>query len=86
MHGTRLVGLAAVAGLPAVPGVYVGSFASTPWAATLVLGFAAGAVAQVLWTIGSGMLQRRTLVTGPGATGLLAGFVVMLATGLLVTT
>lgn len=85
VSGARLAWLAVLAGLPALPGVYAGSFASAPWLATLVLGLAAGAVGQVLWAIGGGMVRRRTLVTGPGVAGLLAGFVVMLATGLLVT-
>ncbi len=80
----RLVGLVALAGLPAVPGVLAGSLVATGWIATLVLGLAAGAVGQVLWTIGGGMKRGGTLTSRAGATGVVAGFVVMLLTGLLV--
>ena len=78
------MGLVALAGLPAVPGVLAGSLVATGWIATLVLGLAAGAVGQVLWTIGGGMKRGGTLTSRAGATGVVAGFAVMLLTGLLV--
>lgn len=77
----RLVVLAAVAGLPAIPGVWLGGFAFDPTMAAIAFGVAAGAILQVLWMIG------RPMVRGTDdrivAAGLGAGFLAMYLTGLL---
>ncbi len=77
----RLVVLAAVAGLPAIPGVWLGGFAFDPTIAAIAFGIAAGAILQVLWMIG------RPMVRGTGdrivAAGIGAGFLAMYLTGLL---
>ncbi len=75
----------AVAGGPTVLGTWAGGFAFEPAWATLAFGVAAGAIAQVVWTIARGMSNGRGLVTVPGAAGLVAGLVVMYATALLVS-
>lgn len=77
----RLVVLAAVAGLPAIPGVWLGGFAFDPTMAAIAFGIAAGAILQVLWMIGRPMLRDSgdRIV----AAGVSAGFLAMYLTGLL---
>jgi len=79
----RLVVLAAVAGGPAIPGVWLGGFAFDPTIAAIAFGIATGAILQVLWMIG------RPMVRGTGdrvvAAGVGAGFLAMYLTGLLLT-
>lgn len=79
----HFLALAAVAGLPTVLGTWAGGFAYQPALAALAFGLAAGAVSQVLARIGSRMLRERQLASAAGATGVLAGFLFMYATGLL---
>jgi zinc transporter ZupT len=81
-----LILLGLLAGAPTVLGAYVGGFAYSPMIAVLFLAVGAGAIAQVvaeLWK-----LLRRQLpggLTQPAvALGLLAGLVIMYATGTLV--
>jgi hypothetical protein len=81
--------LIALAGLPAVIGIWVGSFAfSAHWAA-LALGIGAGAILQVIIEVGA-YLMRRSREEGrssmPGATlaGISVGVAVMYATALLI--
>jgi len=79
----RLMVLAAVAGGPAIPGVWLGGFAFDPTIAAIAFGIATGAILQVLWMIG------RPMVRGTGdrvvAAGVGAGFLAMYLTGLLLT-
>lgn len=81
----HFVAFGALAGGPTVLGTWAGGFAFEPAWATLAFGVAAGAIAQVVWTIARGMSQGKGLVTAPGAVGLMAGLVVMYATALIVT-
>lgn len=81
------VGLAALAGLPAVFGVWAGSQAASPLFVTLCFGIGAGAILQVIIEIGSLMIRRSgaaafTSLSGGG--GVLAGLVIMYGTALLV--
>lgn len=85
---TLLAGLACLAGLPAVPGMWFGAFAfSSHWAA-LALALGAGAILQVMIEVG--LLLRRELAgdstRGYPVTfaGLAAGVALMYATALLV--
>lgn len=79
----RLLVLAVVAGLPAIPGVWLGGFAFDPTIAAIAFGVAAGAILQVLWMIGRPMLRGtgdRIIAAGVGA-----GFLAMYLTGLVLT-
>jgi zinc transporter, ZIP family len=79
----HFVGLGAVAGVPTIAGAWAGGFAFTPAWGALAFGVAAGAIAQVVWQIARGMDGGRRAVTGIGAAGFLAGFVIMYLTGLI---
>lgn len=76
--------LAMIAGLPAVVGAWGGGFLFSPGLAALAFGLAAGAIAQVVWQVGGGLSRRGVLASGPAVLGLLAGFLFMYGTGLLV--
>ena len=78
----HFVGLGAVAGIPTIAGAWLGGFAYAPAWASIAFGVAAGAIAQVLWTIGRHMPGDRTLSSGPGVFGFAAGLAVMYLTGL----
>jgi zinc transporter ZupT len=78
----HLVALGAVAGIPTVFGAWAGGFAFSPVFAALAFGVAAGAIAQVVWTIGRHMPNGTGLSTGVGALGFFVGLIVMYATGL----
>ena len=84
-----MVGLAALAGLPAVLGAWAGAFAYAPQWSALFLGIGAGAILQVTVEIG-GYLLRLDEAGGPrawsnGLAGFAAGLAVMYATNLLVS-
>jgi zinc transporter, ZIP family len=83
-----LARLGLIGGLPTIAGAWVGGLVYSPTLAVLFLGLGAGAIAQVVQQIGrqigaSGSLAER-LASGPILSGLIAGFVIMLATGMLV--
>lgn len=75
--------LGAVAGLPTVAGAWLGGFAFAPAWAALAFGVAAGAIAQVIWAVARTLPREHRLGSPMGAAGLVAGLVVMYATGLL---
>ncbi|MDT0635962.1 hypothetical protein RM532_13485 [Salinisphaera sp. W335] len=83
-------GLAALAGLPAVAGCWIGAYAFSPQFAALCLALGAGAILQVLIDVGL-YLHGRTAsaqgLTGQPllAGGLLTGMALMFATALLVS-
>ncbi len=79
----HFAGLGALAGVPTIAGAWAGGFAFTPAWGAVAFGVAAGAIAQVVWQIAKGMDGGRRAVTGIGALGFLAGFVIMYLTGLL---
>src|SRR3546814_11704975 len=54
----QFAALAALAGLPAVAGVWLGSFAFSPHWAALALGAGAGAIAQVIVEVGAFLRSR----------------------------
>lgn len=76
--------LGAVAGAPTILGAWAGGFAFAPSWAALAFGVAAGAIAQVIWAVGATMPSTHRLSSPIGAAGLIAGVIVMYATGLLV--
>ncbi len=80
----HFAGLGAVAGAPTILGAWIGGFLFAPAWAALMFGLAAGAVAQVVWAIGSSMRGEMSLSRGLPTLGFLTGLVVMYGTGLLV--
>jgi zinc transporter ZupT len=80
-HRPRLatfIGLAALAGLPAVPGVWLGSQAVGPFWVALCLGLGAGAILQVIVEV-TALIARRYGPRGLLAPASLGGFGVGLA-------
>jgi zinc transporter, ZIP family len=82
-------GLALLAGLPAVLGVWLGLRAITPHWAALALAIGAGAILQVVIEVGRLLLRQSRAdgarwLNGPALGGLTAGIAVMFATALLV--
>ncbi len=86
----HFVALAALAGLPAVLGVWIGGFIYNNLAAALFLALGVGAIAQVVYEVGRLIVRQSreddTPVLSPATFGgLAAGIVIMYATALLVT-
>jgi zinc transporter, ZIP family len=84
------IGLAALAGLPAVAGIWLGSYAFSPHWAALALAVGAGAILQVIIEVG-GLLVRQarrqgaSWVSASAVAGVMLGVVVMYGTALLVS-
>jgi zinc transporter ZupT len=82
----RLAALGLLAGAPAVLGAWIGASAYDPTLAALMFGIGAGAIARVIVQIAPAVRDRAGAFLHPlAATGVLAGLVVMYATGLLVS-
>jgi zinc transporter, ZIP family len=82
----RLALLGMLAGAPAVLGAWVGASAFHPSVAALLFGVGAGAIAQVIVQILPQVRERDGRLLSPlVSAGLLAGLLVMYATGLLVS-
>ena len=82
----RLVLLGLLAGAPAIVGAAVGAAAFDPSVAAFLFGLGAGAIAQVVVQIAPSVRDRDGRLLNPLAVGgLVAGLVVMYATGLLVS-
>jgi zinc transporter ZupT len=83
-----LARLGAIGGVPTIAGAWIGGLVYSPVVAVLCLGLGAGAIAQVIYQIGQQMAGSRPLAvrfsSPPIAAGLLAGFAIMYATGMLV--
>jgi len=84
----QLVRLGAIGGLPTIAGAWAGGIVYSPVLAVLFLGFGAGAIAQVLLQIARQMAGTESLAvrfsSPPVMGGLVVGFLIMLATGMLV--
>jgi zinc transporter ZupT len=84
----QLVRLGLIGGVPTIAGAWLGGLLYSPVAAVLFLGLGAGAIAQVVVQISKQMASGRPVVerfaSAPVMVGLLAGFAVMYATGMLV--
>ena len=82
----RLVGLGLIAGAPAVLGAWIGAAAFNSSLAAFLFGFGAGAIVQVIVQLAPALRDDEGRTLHPAAVaGLLAGFAVMFATGLLVS-
>ena len=83
-----LVRLGLIGGVPTIFGAWIGGFVYSPVWALLFLGIGIGAIAQVIGQILSQMSGKeplgRYLVHGPVLAGLVAGFVVMYVTGMMI--
>lgn len=83
-----LARLGAIGGVPTIAGAWLGGLVQSPVIAVLCLGLGAGAIAQVIHQVSRQMAGTRPiasyLASAPVALGLLAGFAVMYATGMLV--
>ena len=82
----KLAGLGLIAGVPTIFGTWIGGFSYSPMAGALFLAIGAGAIVQVIAVLGRSMGSHgREGLMGPlNAAGLVAGLVVMYATGLFV--
>lgn len=83
----RFVALAALAGLPAVLGVWIGGFVFSKLAAALFLAIGAGAIAQVVYEVGRLLAIQSTkehmpLVSWPTFAGIAIGVGIMALTAL----
>jgi ZIP family zinc transporter len=82
-----LVKLGLIGGVPTIAGAWLGGFVYSRVIAVLCLGLGAGAIAQVVYQlsrqVGRGPAMVR-FATAPVMLGLIAGFTVMYATGMLV--
>jgi zinc transporter ZupT len=78
----HFVALGAVAGVPTILGAWGGGFAFSPAFGAVAFGIAAGAIAQVVWTIGRSLPREGSLGSGFGAAGFMVGLLVMYVTGL----
>ncbi len=82
----RLVALGLIAGAPAVLGAWIGAAAFNSSLAAFLFGFGAGAIVQVIVQLAPALRDDEGRTLHPAAVaGLLAGFAVMFATGLLVS-
>jgi ZIP family zinc transporter len=82
----HLVLLGLVGGAPAILGCWVGGFVYSDFWAVFFLGIGAGAIFQVVWTIGKAMMQTAegSLVGASNTAGFIAGLLLMYGTALLV--
>lgn len=84
----RLALLGAIAGVPTIGGAWLGGFVYSPVWSVIFLALGAGAIAQVAVQIARGTAGDRPLAelirSAPVIGGLLVGFLVMYATGMLV--
>lgn len=85
----RFAGLAALAGMPAVAGTWLGAFAFAPQWAALFLGLGAGAVLQVIVEVGTHLARQEDGVGGgllsrTAVAGFVTGLAVMYLTAMLV--
>ena len=78
----HFIALGAVAGIPTIFGAWAGGFIfSASWGA-FAFGVAAGAIAQVIWTITRSLPKDSGLGSTFGALGFAAGLAIMYVTGL----
>ena len=82
----KLAALGLIAGVPTILGTWIGGFSYSPMAGALFLAIGAGAIVQVIAVLGRSMGSHgREGLMGPlNAVGLVAGLIVMYATGLFV--
>ena len=84
----RLATLGLIAGAPTIAGTWIGGFVYSPFWSVVFLAVGAGAIAQVIVQIGRGVAGGRPVAdylrSGAVVGGLVCGFGLMYATGLLI--
>ncbi len=84
---TKLVIMGLIAGVPTIMGAWIGGFLYSPIATIIFLSIGAGAIFQVVYTIGSWMYQTsgtRGLNNSSIIAGFTVGMLIMYLTGLLI--
>ncbi|HEX2071927.1 MAG TPA: ZIP family metal transporter [Thermoleophilaceae bacterium] len=82
----RLAGLGVLAGAPAILGTWIGASAFDPSLAALLFGLGAGAIAQVIVQIAPSVRDAGGRLLNPlASSGMVAGVLLMYATGLLIS-
>ena len=83
----HLAALGLLGGGPAILGCWIGGFSYSDFWAVFFLAIGAGAIFQVVWTIGKNMMQTAegNLFHFGNATGFLAGMLLMYGTALLIS-
>jgi zinc transporter ZupT len=83
---SRFVALGAIAGLPTIPGAWIGGFVYSPVFATLFLAVGAGSIFQVVYELAR-MVARQAgdeMATATNLAGFCCGLLIMYVTGLFV--
>jgi len=82
----KLLLMGLMAGVPTIIGSWIGGFLYSPIATIIFLGIGAGAIFQVVYSVGSWMYynHNKVLVSLPIASGFMLGILIMYITGLLV--
>src|SRR5919108_1286913 len=82
----RLVIMGLIAGTPTIVGAWIGGFLYSPIATIIFLSIGAGAIFQVVYSVGSWMYynNNKALTSFPIVTGFMLGIFIMYITGLLV--
>ena len=83
------IGLALLAGAPAILGTWIGGYAFSPFLAVLFLSIGAGAILQVIWEVGKLLIrdaqrQKQPAISWLNFAGITAGILVMYLTAFLV--
>jgi zinc transporter ZupT len=85
----KLIILGLIAGVPTIIGAWIGGFLYSPIAAVVFLSVGAGAIFQVVYSIGTWMARgseggRQVLLRTPIVAGFAIGMIIMYVTGLLI--
>lgn len=82
----KIILMGLVAGVPTIIGAWIGGFLYSPLATIIFLGIGAGAIFQVVCSVGSWIYynNNKTLTTFPIASGFMMGILIMYITGLMV--
>jgi zinc transporter ZupT len=82
----KLILMGLIAGVPTIIGSWIGGFLYSPIATIIFLGIGAGAIFQVVYSVGSWMYynNNKVLTSLPIVSGFMLGIFIMYITGLLV--
>ena len=85
----RLIMMGLIAGIPTLPGTWIGGFLYSPLAAVIFLSVGAGAIFQVVYSLISWISHHQKLksspyTSGPVVAGFITGLLIMYLTGLLI--
>jgi zinc transporter, ZIP family len=82
----KLILMGLIAGVPTIVGSWIGGFLYSPVATIIFLGIGAGAIFQVVYSVGSWMYynNNKALASFPIVSGFMLGIFIMYITGLLV--